>query len=181
MSLSVKTLFAGAAVLTALVATAPASAATIVVPYENGPFSLLNPLGTLPATKLIKGNDYDFTFTMVQPLVGSITSVQVQAQFLGGGVSTPELIQYQLYAGTPGSGTWLAQSSNDFSPVVALNFAAGDYYIEVTSDEISKSKEVASGSITTAPAPEPASWAMMLVGFGALGFAMRRRNAALSV
>jgi hypothetical protein len=29
----------------------------------------------------------------------------------------------------------------------------------------------------TAPIPEPATWAMMLVGFGAIGFAMRRRNA----
>lgn len=35
------------------------------------------------------------------------------------------------------------------------------------------------GSITIRPAvavPEPATWAMMLVGFGAIGFAMRRRR-----
>ena len=29
----------------------------------------------------------------------------------------------------------------------------------------------------TAPVPEPATWAMMLVGFGAVGFGMRRRQA----
>ena len=28
----------------------------------------------------------------------------------------------------------------------------------------------------TAPVPEPATWAMMLLGFGAVGFAMRRRR-----
>lgn len=28
----------------------------------------------------------------------------------------------------------------------------------------------------TAPVPEPATWAMMLIGFGAIGFAMRRRR-----
>jgi hypothetical protein len=35
------------------------------------------------------------------------------------------------------------------------------------------------GSITIRPAavPEPATWAMMLLGFGAVGFAMRRRRA----
>ena len=35
-------------------------------------------------------------------------------------------------------------------------------------------QEVVGGTITTA-VPEPASWAMMLVGFGAMGVALRRR------
>jgi len=30
---------------------------------------------------------------------------------------------------------------------------------------------------TISAVPEPATWAMMLIGFGAIGFAMRRRNA----
>jgi hypothetical protein len=32
-----------------------------------------------------------------------------------------------------------------------------------------------------APVPEPATWAMMLVGFGAIGFAMRRRKVKTTV
>jgi len=34
------------------------------------------------------------------------------------------------------------------------------------------------GGISTAaePVPEPGTWALLLVGFGALGFAMRRRK-----
>jgi len=33
----------------------------------------------------------------------------------------------------------------------------------------------------TGEVPEPATWAMMLVGFGAIGMATRRRNAAVRV
>jgi hypothetical protein len=33
-------------------------------------------------------------------------------------------------------------------------------------------------SPSVAAVPEPASWAMMLLGFGAIGFALRRRTAA---
>lgn len=35
---------------------------------------------------------------------------------------------------------------------------------------------VTAGPATTAAVPEPSTWAMMLVGFGALGFTMRRRR-----
>ena len=34
------------------------------------------------------------------------------------------------------------------------------------------------GVVTAAPVPEPATWAMMLVGFGGLGVAMRSRRRA---
>ena len=34
------------------------------------------------------------------------------------------------------------------------------------------------GGLSVAAVPEPATWAMMLLGFGAIGFTMRRRNAA---
>jgi hypothetical protein len=37
------------------------------------------------------------------------------------------------------------------------------------------------GGVALAPVPEPASWALMLVGFGALGGAMRRRRVAAKI
>ena len=175
MTISMKTLLAGAAIASALAVAAPVSAATIVVAYTGGPFSLANPVGTLPATVLTKGNDYDFTFTLTAPIVGSTVSVQALAQSQN--PVQAQLILYQLYSGTPGSGTLIGVSSQDFSPVVGFNGDVGDYYIEVTSAEIAKSGEVASGSVNINSVPEPASWAMMLVGFGALGVAMRRRSA----
>lgn len=166
-----KFLFAGAAIISALAITSPVSAATVITPFTGGPFSLNNPLGTLPATKMKIGNTYDYTFTLVDP-VGSISSTQVQAQLLVHGGSTPELIQYSLYSGVPGSGVFQSQSSLDFSPTIAFSPAAGNYYLQV--DKISANNEVAGGTLTAA-VPEPASWAMMLVGFGVLGGALRRR------
>ncbi len=173
MTISVKTLFAGAALISALALSTAASAVTVITPFMGGPFSLANPLGTLPATKMKTGNTYDYTFTLVDPL-GTSASTQVSAQLLAHSASTPELIQYSLYSGTPGSGTFLSQSSLDFSPTISFTPAAGDYYVEV--NFIAASGEVAGGTLTAA-VPEPASWAMMLVGFGALGVALRRRAA----
>ncbi len=173
MTTTLKTLFAGAAVLSALAMAAPASAVTIVTPFSTGPFDLNNPLGTIPATKLQTGNVYDFSFTLDMP-TGSSTSVQLSSQLLKGGGSTPELIQYSLYSGVSGSGTFISQSSLDFSPTIAFTPTVGDYYVEV--NYIAASGEVAGGTLT-ASVPEPASWAMMLVGFGALGVALRRRAA----
>ncbi len=176
MTNSLKTLIAGAAVLSVLAIAAPASAVTIVTPFLSGPFSLTNPLGTIPATKLVTGNTYDFSFTLATP-VGSATSVQLLAQLLKHGQSTPEMIQYSLYSGTSGSGTFITQSSSDFSPTIAFTPAAGNYYVEV--NYIAVSGEVAGGTLTSS-VPEPASWAMMLVGFGALGVALRRRAAKVA-
>ena len=172
MTFHAKSLFAGAAVAATLAFAGSVSAATIITALETGPFSLTNSIGTLPATALQGGNTYDFTFSLTQPLAGNTTSVQMQAQSKP---SNPELIQYSLYSGTPGSGTLLSQSLLDFSPTIAFSGDVGDYYLEV--DVLSKSGEVASGSITLSSAPEPATWAMMLVGFGGLGFALRRRAA----
>src|SRR5712664_3410906 len=80
MSIQTKTIFACGAVCAALITAAPACAATIIVASAGGPFSLSNGIGTLPATKLNKKNTYDFTFSMVPPVAGSVASTQLQAQ-----------------------------------------------------------------------------------------------------
>jgi len=70
--------------------------------------------------------------------------------------------------GNPGQG--------DASGVVTLNVGAGqDYGFYVNSvDSI-----LGRGDIAVTSVPEPASWALMMVGVGALGFALRRSRAKL--
>ncbi len=171
MSLEFRALSVGGIVLSAIVATTPVSAMTVIKPFIGGPFSLANPLGTIAAIKLSKKNTYDFTFSLVND-PGSFASVQVLAQLLTKGASIPEPIQFSLYEGVPTGGVFLAQSSLDFSPTIAFKPEVSPYYVKV--DVISANNEVAGGTFTTS-VPEPASWAMMLVGFGALGVALRRR------
>jgi MYXO-CTERM domain-containing protein len=169
MTISVKTLFAGAAVFSVLATAIPASAAAII----GGPFSITNPTGTVPATVGSPGSTIDFTFTLVQPLKNASVSLQLTAQKLISHVSTPELIQFTVSG--PGGGL-PAQSSQDFSPTVSFSAAPGDYTAHV--DYFAVAGETIGGTLTVASAPEPASWAIMLVGFGALGAVLRRRTAA---
>lgn len=170
MTTTLKSLFVGAAMVSVIGASS-ASAAVIITAFTSGPFSVSNPLGTIPATKMTTGNTYDYTFTFAMAL-GTGSSVQLLAQKLSHGSSIPQPIQYSLYSGTPGSGVFQSQSSLDFAPTIAFSPAVGNYYVQV--DYIALSGEVAGGAITSV-VPEPASWGMMLVGFGALGIALRRR------
>lgn len=53
--------------------------------------------------------------------------------------------------------------------------ASGQYTLTI--DGVNRGNGALEGSITIEQAvPEPATWAMMLFGFGAIGFAMRRRK-----
>lgn len=69
-----------------------------------------------------------------------------------------------------------------FAVLFSTGFAPEDYtYAFWTRSELGSQAFIADlapdgGSITAVAVPEPATWAMMLMGFGAVGFAMRRRK-----
>ena len=157
-----------------------ASAAVIITAFLGGPFSGLNPIGTLPATFVQASNTYDFTFDIVSPISG-FSATQLAA-IANGSVRTAELVQYQIYEGVPTTsdpenGTLLATSPLAFSPTVFLNLGPGQYYVNLLPAEVSINNEVVSGSFVASPVPEPAAWAMMLIGLGLGGAALRMRRA----
>ena len=62
-------------------------------------------------------------------------------------------------------------------PVAATN--AGDVSFDVRGSSVSAARAnlaIISTQQATSPVPEPATWAMMLVGFGAVGGALRSRR-----
>jgi hypothetical protein len=69
-----------------------------------------------------------------------------------------------------------------FAVLFSTGFAPEDYtYAFWTRSALGSQEFIADlapdgGSIPAAPVPEPGTWAMMLLGFGAVGFAMRHRG-----
>ena len=74
----------------------------------------------------------------------------------------------------------LATGATEFWSRENLFLDAGQYTLTISGEN--SDTGVMEGSITIEQAvPEPATWAMMLFGFGAIGFAMRRRKQQKSV
>lgn len=70
------------------------------------------------------------------------------------------------------------RSSMNTNPLVTFTFTGADLGL-VGGMQLSSTRNAFEiDDITVNGVPEPATWAMMLVGFGALGFAMRRRPIA---
>ncbi len=65
-------------------------------------------------------------------------------------------------------------STLTFSAPTTVDFVINDYYLPDNAGGISLDIEPVGGA--PAPVPEPAAWALMLVGLGGLGAALRRRR-----
>jgi hypothetical protein len=201
----IKTLVAGVALATSLVAVSPASALVIVKDLTGGTgtgdtFAPTFTLGTLPAEFLNEtkaacgvknGCTYDFVFSLAGLGAGDTTTLQVAAQALLGGHAVAEDISFNVFSGAPGATASLSSDANylGFSdntaptaPVITLSLGNGDYFLQIAPSQIAVGGEASSGSLTEniVVVPEPTAWTLMLVGFGAVGAAMRRRRYAKS-
>jgi len=150
----------------------PAAAVTpIVIPVLSGTLDVGNPIGTITGIKLTAGKTYDFTFSTSGELD---VLTQLQAAFQSGHKATAEDIQFSIYNGLPGSGTFVAQSLLTIGPSLDTILGSGAHYVQV--DEIAKNLELVSGSLEVSAVPEPATWLSMIFGFGMLGAFMRNRS-----
>ena len=107
--------------------------------------------------------------------------------FTGGGVDyfsflwgSPDLFNSVTINSTGSSQAFSAGSLGlNGSQYVQFSALAGAHINSVVFSSSADSFETANFSITserTSVVPEPANWAMMLIGFGAIGFTMRRRK-----
>ena len=60
--------------------------------------------------------------------------------------------------------------------IAALGFTIGSYVFSTSSDNLTVNVLAGNAGGVTSAVPEPASWAMMIGGFGAVGGALRRRR-----
>ena len=202
----IKALVAGVALATSLVAVSPASALVIVKDLTGGTgtgdtFTPAFTLGTIPAEFLNEtkaacgaknGCTYDFVFKLAGLAPGDTTTLQLAAQAQVGkpAKAVAENISFDAYSGTPGASalpasgpSFLGASDNTAptAPVLTLSLGNGSYFVQVTASQVAVSGEASSGSLTeSVVVPEPMAWTLMLVGFGGVGGAMRRRRHALT-
>jgi PEP-CTERM motif len=80
-------------------------------------------------------------------------------------------LMFTLGGDTVAPGTVVDLFDNGVSPMTGMNYGAFGVAIATSSETLSY---VAGG--VTATAPEPSTWAMMLLGFAGLGFAGYRRS-----
>ncbi len=159
--------FGGVAAAAVFVVAAPASAATIQGAYTEGSNTVILPSSYRPG-------DISLTFATS----GSITDVVLSYQLFdwerlpGGGYSDQEfLIERKL------TGDTLFRYAAGFFGPIPDHYVPGRYADAPVIHFTSASAGTYLASVTGgAYVPEPATWTLMILGFGAAAGAMRRKN-----
>lgn len=174
-----KAAIAGALVAAAAVAT-PAQAATLVGNINlNVGNCAVTCSGFFGAGAGVP--TFDDYFTLNLPNNGSVAS-QIGEITVRGDVAFTNVFLKEVGTGTiynfsvSNTGGAGKVSSATLLPTSSIAAGAYELYIAGTNNVVGNAY---SGSITLAAVPEPATWALFILGFGAVGATLRRRNTAL--
>ncbi|WP_246450496.1 PEPxxWA-CTERM sorting domain-containing protein [Sphingomonas rhizophila] len=119
---------------------------------------------------LIINPDQDFTDFKWSVMLTGEGTVTVYYLATGSGLDANNLANYTSLAGS-----YAADGSNLNKLLSGGTF---DGFAIVTNNPIAffEIKQMTYNGVTAPPVPEPGTWAMMLLGFGAIGYGMRRRR-----
>ena len=165
-----------AAAVAAFVAASPAAASHIFVSNVKINGVALDSIGgpTDPTFNLVAGGTLDFT----GDLQGEPDTLNVTLNGFSGANPNPFLISF---AGGQASFSQLVSFSTSGSGSATFDFPDSfPDYIAPNGDQFSERTLGFSVNVISA-VPEPGTWAMMLVGFGAIGGSMRRRKVTYKI
>jgi hypothetical protein len=137
-----------------------------------------------PAQAWVVGTDDDgLTFINISVIDGTFTNAEININVPGGG-GPPQPWDITL-TGFDQFGKAFTESFQDITNDQFFNFVTSDNQV-ISSVQFRTSGEVALGQVRlggigpAAVVPEPAAWAMMIIGFGGVGAVMRRRRGHLA-
>ena len=129
-----------------------------------------NPHSLSQMINLVAGMTYNIGFDYYAPQNGISNPNDAQLSFKINGMPVGATLQAGSASGTPGQ-TWINFGSS---------FTAGPGGAQLLSFEFKglgvTAADFAVDRVYVAAVPEPGVWAMMLLGFAAIGFSLRRRN-----
>ena len=164
------------AALAASVAIAPAvsAAPTISIDTGSGTFGNNHVVCTAPATAPCTFSD---TIQFTTPAGYTLTSATISSAMAGADMTTN--IDFTSVTLNGVQFTTLASGLVEFRSLLSQTIVAGATNTLVISGTTGGNGAYG-GSLTfsTAAVPEPAAWALMILGFGVVGYALRRRPAA---
>lgn len=115
--------------------------------------------------------DYEISF-------GNLSNVTAaHIHMAPAGSNGPVVVNFGAPAGTPGNGV-LKGSVVDTDAFNITELTASNFYVNLHSS--TNPGGAIRGQLTLAPVPEPETYALMLAGLSAVGFAVRRRRAVNS-
>ena len=171
-----KFLLAAAGAMTLVGSATAASAATTVTSVTPTP-AILTPPASAAFSSVISGGPGSFSDSFAFSIAGQPgqTNVQVSTLLLNGSqninftsITLDGMSVFTKTSSDPNPETWAI--------LVPVYLLIGNHTINVAGNVNSPNGSY-SGTINIQPGvPEPATWAMMMLGFGGMGLAMRRRR-----
>jgi len=131
----------------------------------------------------VVGSDGGLTFLRITTPGATFTGAELQINEPDGTTGPPQTWDIVLH-GYDQFGTQFTNSFNDITNNEWFNWTTANGQV-LTAIDFRTDGDVAMGQlrlggITAVPVPEPATWAMMIIGFGGVGALMRRRRNRLA-